>query len=338
MTQYLISNGDIAISFSVIPDDNTRSLMKANGFRWYPKQKYWKAPYSPEREDIVKRIVSTDQDEAMPQKESKPSVDTKLDEAISKYLTEENTDGDVEQIVFNHLTSNPDGVIALINQYKKEASSSEAEKAQYEDLRNALKKITDRKKFVANKKRTLERIVASYLDKNNIDKQKCSEYSLVLTTSKSFSLSKDYVSDLIAGLNLPAWLNVEITLNKSVIDDMETVPDGVNVIETKKCKLQKNLSDTSNEYLEYFNQGLTIKEISEQRGVKWVTVYIHLCNAISKGELDLFDYIDSETLAAIKQYHDDNPTTNSIKEYCNAFSGEVEYDIMALALKYLKIR
>ena len=159
----------------------------------------------------------------------------------------------------------------------------------------------------------------------------------MLTTSKSFSLSKDYVSNLIAGLNLPAWLNVEITLNKSVIDEMETVPDGVNVIETKKCKLQQNLSDTSNEYLEYFNQGLTIKEISEQRGVKWVTVYIHLCNAISKGELDLFDYIDSETLAAIKQYHDDNPTTNSIKEYCNAFSGEVEYDIMALALKYLNI-
>ena len=111
MTQYLVSNGDITITFSVIPDDNTRSLMKANGFHWYPKQKFWKAPYSTEREDIVKRIVSTDQDEAMPQKESKPSVDTELDEAISKSLTEENPDGNLEQIVFSHLTSNPDGVI-----------------------------------------------------------------------------------------------------------------------------------------------------------------------------------------------------------------------------------
>ena len=337
MTQLLISNGEITISFSSAPKNSTLSLIKAKGFSWYPKQKFWKAQYSPEREEVAKNIVDADQDAATFQQESKPSVDTELDEAISKYLTEENPDGNLEQIVFSHLTSNPDGVIALINQYKKEASSSEAEKAQYEDLRNALKKITDRKKFVANKKRALESIVASYLDKNNIDKQKCSEYSLVLTTSKSLSLSKDYVSDLIAGLNLPAWLNVEITLNKSVIDEMETVPDGVNVIETKQIKLQQILSDTKKESLMYFKQGMTIEEISEQRGLQWGTVLRHLSSAISEGKLDLLDYIDYETLAAIKQYHEDNPTTNTIKEYCNAFSGEVKDDIMALALKYLNI-
>ena len=335
MTQYLISNGDITISFSIKPDDNTRSLMKANGFHWYPKQKFWKAPYSTEREDIVKRIVSTDHDEAMPQKESKPSVDTELDEAISKYLTEENPDGNLKQIVFSQLTSNPDSIIALFNQYKQEDESLDSEKKQY---KNIINEINARKTFVAHKKEALEKLVTSYLDTNNIDKQKCSEYSLVLTTSKLFSLSEDYVSNLIAGLNLPAWLNVKITLNKRVIDEMETVPNGVNVIETKKCKLQKNLSDTSKKSLEYFNQGLSIKAISEQRGLEWVTVYGDLCNAISKGELDLFDYIDSETLAAIKQYHEDNPTTNTIMDYCNASSGEVKYDIMALALRYLKIK
>ena len=69
-----------------------------------------------------------------------------------------------------------------------------------------------------------------------------------------------------------------------------------------------------------------------------MTVYGHLCNAISKGELNLFDYIDSKTLAAIKQYHEDNPTSNTIMDYYNAFSGEVKYDIMALALRYLKIK
>lgn len=338
MTQYLISNGDITISFSVIPDDNTRSLMKANGFRWSPKQKFWKAPYSPEREDIAKRIVSTDQDEAMPQKESMTSVDTELDEAISKYLTEENPDRNLEQIVFSHLTSNPDGVIDLINQYKDEESCIEAEKAQYEDLRIALKEINDRKKFVANKKGALVSIVASYLDKNNIKKQKCTDYSLELTTTESYSLSEDYVSNLIAGLNLPSWLNVEITLNKGVIKKMGTVPDGVNVKETKQIKLQQILSDTKKESLMYFNQGMTIEAISKQRRLQWGTVLRHLSSAISEGKLDLLDYIDSKTLDAIKQYHEDNPTTNTLKEYCNAFSGEVKDDIMALALKYLKIK
>lgn len=338
MTQYFISNGDIAIGFSFIPDYNTRSLMKANGFRWDPEQKLWKAPHSLYREDIAKRIVAADQDATIPQQESKPSVDTGLDEALSKSLTEENPDGKLEQIVFSHLTSNPDGVIELINHYKEEVKNIESEKAQYEDVKLALKEIADRKKFVAQKRVALERIVASYLDKNNVDRQKCSDYSLVLATTKSFSLSEDYVSNLIASLNLPAWLNVEITLNKGVIDEMETVPDGVNVIETKKFKLQKNLSNTSNESLEYFNQGMTIKAISEQRGLQWMTVYGHLNSAISKGELDLLDYIDSDTLDAIKQYHDDNPTANTVMDYYNAFSGEVKYDIMALALKYLKIK
>lgn len=337
MTQYLISNGDIIISFSIKPDIDIRMSMKEKGFSWYPKQKYWKAPYSPEREEVAKKIVAADQDAATLQQESMPSVDTGLDEAISKYLTEENPDGNLEQIVFSHLTSNPDGVIDLINQYKKEVSNIEAEKAQYEDLRIALKEINDRKKFVANKKGALVSIVASYLDKNNINKQKCTDYSLVLTTTESYSLSEDYVSKLIAGLNLPAWLNVEITLNKSVIDEMETVPDGVNVKETKTVKLRANLNNTSNESLKYFNQGMTIEAISKQRKLQWKTVYKHLCKAMSEGKLDLLDYIDTETLEAIKQFHNDNPTIYTIKEYCNAFSGEVKDDIIALALKYLRI-
>ena len=337
MTQLLISNGEITISFSSAPKNSTLSLIKAKGFSWYPKQKFWKAQYSPEREEVAKNIVAADQDAATFQQESMPSVDTGLDEVISKYLTEGNPDGVLEQIVFNHFTSNPDSVIDLINQYKDEESCIEAEKAQYEDVILALKDIDNRKKFIANKKGELERIIASYLDKNNIDKQKCSEYCLVLTTSKSFSLSEDYVSNLIAGLNLPSWLNVEIKLNKGVIKKMGTVPDGVNVIKTKKVKLRENLNNTSNESLTYFNQGMTIKAISKQRELQWKTVYKHLCKAMSEGKLDLLDYIDSETLEAIKQYHNDNPTTNSIMDYCNAFSGEVKYDIMALALKYLNI-
>lgn len=260
-----------------------------------------------------------------------------LDEAISRSLTEDTSDGILEQLVFNQLASDPDGVIDLINHYKKEVKCIDSEKAQYEEVKLALKEIAGRKKFVADKRAALEKMVASYLAVNNVDRQKCTDYSLVLASSKSFSLSKEYVSNLIASMNLPAWLNVEITLNKGVVDEMEMLPDGVDIVETKKFKLLKNLNDTSCESLEYFKQGMTIKEISEQRGLQWRTVYGHLYSAISKGELDLHEYIDAETLDAIRQYHVDNPAADTIMEYYKAFSGSVRYDIMALALKYLKL-
>lgn len=338
MTTYSVLNGVISISFSFIPDSDIRSLMKANGFRWSPVDKLWQASYSSDRENIAKKIVSSDPEiDLIQQADASESISV-LDEAISNSLKGDNPEGDVKRLVFEQLMSNPDSVIELINHYKEETKSIESEKSQYEEAKLALTEIITRKKFVTSKRSALEKIVASYLTENNIEKQKCKDYSLVLSNVKSFSLSKEYAEALIARLELPAWLNVEISLNKEVLEQMEAIPEGVDVVEHRKFKLQKNLNETSNETLDYFKKGMTIQGISQLRGLQWMTVYKHLAGAVSKGELNLLDYVDSETLEAIKEYHEYNPTASTIQEYVNAFSGQIPYDIMALSLKFLKIK
>lgn len=344
MTKYFINNGEIAISFSFIPDFETRSLMKVHHMVWNPDSKLWVGGYSPELESIARQIVASDPENANqspvdvgPAGDSAP-LGNALDQIISRALGDEGDNVEMQHAVFSQLASDPDSVVDLINSYKAEAKAIESEKDAYEDAKLALKEIQSRKKFVVSKRSALEQLVATYMKDHMLDKQRCRDYSMVLDTKRSYSLSEEFMSALIAGFNLPEWLSVEVKLNDDVLDAMERVPEGVDVVEERKFKLKKNLSETNRESLEMFNSGLSVREISERRNLSWIAVFSHLTSAMSKGELELEEYISDDMLDAIKAYHEDNPNAGTIQEYVNAFSGLVTYDIMALALKYLKIK
>lgn len=343
MTQFTINNGEIAIKFPVIPSVETRSLMKSNNFKWDSAGKVWVGPYTPECEFIAQQIVASDA-ESLPQKRTEavelkrtPVFDFALDKVIDKFFADECDDSELQKAVFAQFALDPDDIVNLINAYKVEAKAIESEKAAFEDAKVALKEIQARKKYVTEKMSALERMVSTYMKNNLLDRQKCKDYSLVLTTDKSYSLSKEFVADLIANLNLPEWLSVDVKLNENALAALESIPEGVKVTVINKLKIQQNLNNTIRESLELFESGLSIKEISSKRGLKWGTVYSHLCSAMSKGELELTDYISSDILEAIKTFHEDNPDTATIKEYVDAFDGAVKYDMMVLALKYLKI-
>ncbi len=55
---------------------------------------------------------------------------------------------------------------------------------------------------------------------------------------------------------------------------------------TKRIPINPTLSDTVNDSLDLFNQGLTVEQICEKRELKPSTIYSHLANAIVVGELD----------------------------------------------------
>lgn len=344
MTTFTINNGEIAIKFSFIPSDETRSLMKAHNYKWNRARMAWIAPHTPECESIARQIAALEP-ESVPQKQmgvvehQRTQVsDFALDKVIDSYLAKECDGTEFQKAVFAQLASNPDGVISLINAYKAETKAIDSEKSAFDEAKQALKEIQARKKYVAGKISALERMVSTYMKDNSLDRQKCTDYSLVLTTDKSYSLSEEFVADLIASLNLPEWLSVDVKLNEDVLEAMGSIPEGVKVTECTKLKLRKNISATNKESLDLFESGLSIKEISERRGLAWMTVYSHLCSAMSKGELDLIDYVDADMLEAIKTYHDDNPNASSVREYVDAFNGAVKYDLMLLALKYLNVK
>lgn len=344
MATYSINNGEITISFSSFPSIETRTLMKSHHMVWDPVRRLWVGNYTKEIEEVVRQIAVKD-----PMAVAQPSAvnnDTTnvnvahddLDQLVAKSMDDNGADAELKRAVFERMKSDPDSVIELINGYKDEAKAIESEKAAFENAKLALKEIQDRKKHVAGKESVLEQMVAIFMKDQMLDKHKCKDYSVVLTTDRAYSLSDEFLAELIASFNLPAWLNVDVKINKVVLDAMENVPEGVNVTETPKIKLQKNLNDSSLESLELFRKGRTIQEISEWRCLSWITVYSHLVSAMSKGELVLSDYITDDLLEAIKTYHRDNPNAGGLQDYVNAFGGMVKYDVMALALKYLKIK
>lgn len=99
--------------------------------------------------------------------------------------------------------------------------------------------------------------------------------------------------------------------------------------------LNNNLSDTVNETLGLFSQGLDIETIAEQRGIRPQTIYSHLADAIQVGLIDLFKVVDlsqSEVdyIRQTVEYLDEpEPRLRNIHE---ALGGEYSYEVIRCVL------
>ncbi len=72
---------------------------------------------------------------------------------------------------------------------------------------------------------------------------------------------------------------------------------------TKKIPVNASLSDTVNDSLYLFNQGLNVEQICKKRELKSSTIYSHLANAIAAGELESRQVllIDEEEIREIEK-------------------------------------
>lgn len=333
MATYRIDNNEILISFDGIPDASVRDEMKRDKrFRWDPERTVWHGAFTPENEALAQRITGAipagmSLEEKLQMCIETPGADAKTQLADSLMgSVEEHLD---EYLEFIHKTVDEEKTIQ--ERIDDCESRIEEEKSGYES----------QKKTLAAKRAIVEKVIASYLNSVGEERIKGSLYNVSIKESYSYKLDTAFEEELKAKIAqiLPGWIDVEFKIRKEA-KQMEPKPQGIVVGKSKQSinvwsdnETEPGLSRKELDLLA-FKQGKGIKEIADERGAEWKTVYNNLKKCMNDGSLDIHDFVDQATLDRIDELYNQN---NAMKpyDYVRELGNRVSYDMVILSLLFL---
>ena len=104
---------------------------------------------------------------------------------------------------------------------------------------------------------------------------------------------------------------------------------------TKKKKAAKG--NTYKATLELYNEGLSIEEISEKRGLAPTTIFSHLAKLYDEGKpINMKQFISKDELEAVKKARVELGEPETLKPYFEHFQQAMDYGTIRLALAVLK--
>lgn len=344
MATYTIENNEILIRFDRKPSDDVRAEMKALRIWWDPERSVWHGEYSPEREALAQRICPP----ATPQPVQAPLTDNaSLDERLNRIIQmkDEGERSALENGVKESVEKEIDAYVQAIREYKhEEEAAAEEKKTQEETIKAAVDEAVARKKVAAEKRRFLENIIKEHLIDTGEETLIGGEYRVrVEEKGSSYSLSGELLENLLSQVRavLPEWIEVELKPDTKAIRQLDEVPAGVE--EHTSFKLQ-TWTDAEGDpgvpshilSLNAFNEGLQIRQISENRNLKWITIKSHLMKAIEEGRLDIHQHVPDSVLNELKSLSGHSEQWK-ISDFRSAIHNQISYDWTSLALSYLRI-
>lgn len=127
---------------------------------------------------------------------------------------------------------------------------------------------------------------------------------------------------------------LEFTNNDRYFTQVNDVDDTVVQRPSEKKKEEKIKKEpklsTQEISCQMFLDGKTVKEIAEERGLQPTTIYSHLAEGVSKGQINIFDVLDSPRVSMIaeefrKHKGKEHSLKKTLKETFESLSGEVTY-------------
>ena len=344
MATYTIENNEILIRFDRKPSDDVCAEMKALRIWWDPDRSIWHGEYSPEREALAQRLCPP----AAPLQVINPlPASASLDERLNRILQtkDEGERCALENGVKLSIEEEIDAYVRAIRGYKQEEeAAAEEKKAQEETIKAAVEDAVARKKAAAEKRRFLETIIKEHLIDTGEGTLIGNKFRVRFEEKgSSYSISDELMANLLSQVRaiLPEWITVELKPDAKTIRQMDEVPAGVE--EHTSFKLQ-TWTDAEGDpsipsyilSLNAFNEGLQIKQISENRNLKWSTIKSHLMKAIEEGCLDIHQHVPDSVLnelESLRGYGDQW----KISDFRSAIHNQISYDWTSLALSYLRI-
>jgi ATP-dependent DNA helicase RecQ len=111
----------------------------------------------------------------------------------------------------------------------------------------------------------------------------------------------------------------------------------VNVIYEFVNQNKKKKGDSYKETLSLLLKGLSVVEISDQRGLKETTIYSHIAHLFSVGKLkDISQFVPFSEFKKVEDYLSKNPEENKLKPVFDAMGGAIDYGKIRLVMEYLK--
>ncbi len=119
--------------------------------------------------------------------------------------------------------------------------------------------------------------------------------------------------------------------------------DSHDVVSDAPKKVKKELRDdegnklTTVEYSYWlYNQGNTVAQIAEKRGLNPSTIEGHLARYVASGDIDVHDFIDVDTLEKIEAYLAGHPDEKALKPVYEHFDSKISYGALRMAIAAIR--
>lgn len=116
----------------------------------------------------------------------------------------------------------------------------------------------------------------------------------------------------------------------------------VNKEKPKKEKKEELCNDTGKKLntFEYsywlYNQGNTIAQIAEKRGLNQSTIEGHLARYVASGDIDVHEFVDGDTLQKVEAYCMEHPEEKALKPIFEHFDAKIPYSVLRMAIAAIR--
>lgn len=116
----------------------------------------------------------------------------------------------------------------------------------------------------------------------------------------------------------------------------------VNKEKPKKVKKEELCDDTGKKLntFEYsywlYNQGNTVEQIAEKRGLNQSTIEGHLARYVASGDIDVHEFVDGDTLQKVEAYCMEHPEEKALKPIFEHFDAKIPYSVLRMAIAAIR--
>ena len=116
----------------------------------------------------------------------------------------------------------------------------------------------------------------------------------------------------------------------------------VNKEKPKKEKKEELRDDTGKKLntFEYsywrYNQGNTVNQIAEKRGLNQSTIEGHLARYVASGDIDVHEFVDGDTLKKVEAYCMEHPEEKALKPIFEHFDAKIPYGVLRMAIAAIR--
>lgn len=85
-----------------------------------------------------------------------------------------------------------------------------------------------------------------------------------------------------------------------------------------------------------YNQGNTVEQIAEKRGLNPITIEGHLARYVASGDIDVHEFVDGDTLQKVEAYCMEHPEEKALKPIFEHFDAKIPYGVLRMAIAAIR--
>lgn len=116
----------------------------------------------------------------------------------------------------------------------------------------------------------------------------------------------------------------------------------INKEKPKKEKKEELCDDTGKKLNTYeysywlYNQGYTVGQIAEKRGLNPSTIESHMARYVASGDIDIHEFVDADTLEKVEAYCTGHPEEKALKPIFEHFDSKIPYGVLRMAIAAIR--